>query len=506
VSPQQETLHAPQLPRGGAWRVTPRDVWRLPLKVTVDRTAETEAALTVELDWSELEKASDRAFKKLVGKYNVPGFRPGKAPRSILERMVGKETIYQEGLEELIDSAYHEAVHENALVPVGQPELEAPPIEIGQPYTFVARVPVLAPVVLGDYKAIRVQQTPVEVTDEEIDATLERMRESAALWLPADRSAQVDDRVTVDLKLTVGEKVVSDLHDNEFELAIERPGVFAGMDDHLIGLREGEKAEFTTTIPEDYTNSDLAGKEARYEVDVKAVKYRELPELDDEFAKTQGAYEHLDALRDAIRKETLTRKEADARRDLREQVLNETTEGAKIEVHQALVEDEKDAMIRETTQMLAQSRLNFEQYLQIMNKSLEEYRAEIDPEAKARVKRDLALNAVADAEEIEVSDEEIQNWLDVFTAVGGKPMQLRTLSHGQLDNVTSRIRRDKALARLVEIATQEPDTAAQTQENAKAAAASAELADAVSAPEAPKAKPKRAKKEVPAASDQPADE
>jgi trigger factor len=495
-----------------------RGVWRLPLKVTVDRSNETEAALTVQLDWTELEKASDRAFKKLVQKYSVPGFRPGKAPRSILERMVGKETIYQEGLEELIDSAYHEAVHEHSLIPVGQPELDAPQIEIGQPYTFTARVPVLAPVVLGDYKAIRVAQEPVEVTDEEIDATLERMRENAALWIPADRPAQVDDRVTVDLKLTVGEKVVSNLHDNEFELATERPGVFAGMDEHIVGLREGERAEFTTTIPEDYANPDLAGKEAQYEVAVKAVKHRELPELDDEFAKTQGDYETLGGLREAIRQEMVQRKEADARRDLRETVLNELVGDAKVEVHSSLVEDEKDVMIRETTRMLEQSRLNFQQYLQIMNKSLEEYRAEIEPEATARVKRDLALSAVADAEGIEVSDEEIQNWLDVFTAVGGKPMQLRTLSHGQLDNVTSRIRRDKALARLVEIATQDQPDQENAEESAKAAAIAADALSAAGAEDeaptaegseaaaTPKARPKRAKKEVPAASDQPADE
>jgi len=489
------------------------------LKVTIDRSNETEAALTVELDWAELEKASDRAFKKLVQKYNVPGFRPGKAPRSILERMVGKDAIYQEGLEELIDSAYHEAVHENALVPIGQPELEAPPIEMGQPYTFTARVPVLAPVVLGDYNAIRVQEESVEVSDEEVDATLERMRESAAKWVSADRPAQVDDRVTVDLKLTVGEKVVSDLHDNEFELTTERPGVFAGMDDHIVGLREGERAEFTTTIPEDYVNPDLAGKEAQYEVEVKAVKERESPALDDEFAKTQGDYATLEALRDSIRQEMVTRKEADARRDLREAVLNEVTGDAKIETHPSLIEDEQDAMIRETTRMLEQSRLNFQQYLQIMNKSLDEYRAEIEPEATARVKRDLALSAVADAEGIEVSDEEMQNWLDVFTAVGGKPMQLRTLSHAQLDNVTSRIHRDKALARLVEIATQDqPD-----QQNAEEGAiAAATVADAVSAEsaeseaqpaetetaeatETSQARPTRAKKEVPAASDQPAD-
>ena len=173
-------------------------------------------------------------------------------------------------------------------------------------------------------------------------------------------------------------------------------------------------------------------------------------------------------------------------------------------------------MIRETTRMLEQSRLNFQQYLQIMGKSLEEYRAEIEPEASARVKRDLALTAVADAENIEISDEEIQNWLDVFTAVGGKPMQLRTLSHGQLDNVTSRIRRDKALARLVEIATQDQPDQEKAVKGAKAAAIAADAASAAGgasgasgeeeAPAAPKARAKRAKKEVPAASDQPADE
>jgi FKBP-type peptidyl-prolyl cis-trans isomerase (trigger factor) len=178
-------------------------------------------------------------------------------------------------------------------------------------------------------------------------------------------------------------------------------------------------------------------------------------------------------------------------------------------------------MIRETTRMLEQSRLNFQQYLQIMGKSPEEYRAEIEPEATARVKRDLALTALADAEGIEVNGEEIQNWLDVFTAVGGKPMQLRTLSHGQLDNVTSRIRRDKALARLVEIATQDQPDAAKAEESAKAAALAADAVSAANAKgdaaaepvaetaaetaEGPKARPKRAKKEVPAASDQPAE-
>src|SRR5262249_55819800 len=149
---------------------------------------------------------------------------------------------------------------------------------------------------------------------------LERMRENAAMWLPAERPAQVGDQVIADLKLTVEDKVVSDLRDNEFELAVERPGVFAGLDDHLVGMREGESADFTTTIPADYANTALAGKEGHYAVTLKGVKYKELPELDDEFAKSQGNYQMLDELRDVVRQQLVRQKEGDARRELRDAV------------------------------------------------------------------------------------------------------------------------------------------------------------------------------------------
>ncbi|HEX5439467.1 MAG TPA: trigger factor family protein, partial [Ktedonobacterales bacterium] len=192
------------------------------MKVTVEQGTDSEAVLNVELAWDELEKASDRAYKKLAQQYNVPGFRRGKAPRSMIERMLGKDAIYQEGLEDLVDQSYRQAIRENGIQPIARPTVDAPPIEYGQPYTFTARVPVLTPVTLGDYQAIRVEQPPIEVSDQEIDDIIERIRQDQAIKTPVERAAQLGDFVTMDLKLTVGEKEVSNLHDNEFELTIER--------------------------------------------------------------------------------------------------------------------------------------------------------------------------------------------------------------------------------------------------------------------------------------------
>jgi trigger factor len=425
------------------------------LKVTVERTPESEAVLNVELEWDELEKASDRAYRKLAQQYNVPGFRKGHAPRTMLERMLGKEAIYHEGLDDLIESSYREAIRDNALTPLAQPTLDTPEIEMGKPYTFTARVPVLPPITLGDYTSVRVARPDNAVTDEDIDKVLEQVRQDQAMWLPAERPAQIGDKVTMDLKLTVGDRTISDLHDNEFELAEERAGIFSGMDQQIVGMSEGDSKQFTTTIPEDYANAELAGKEANYDVTLKAVKYRELPEIDDELAKSVGDFENVAALRARVREQLTEQKETEARRELREQALKAVTDQVTVEVHPVLLEEEIDSMLGEQRRMLEQSRINFDQYLEMMQKTEQEYRADLEPEARERVKRDLVLDAIADAEGMQVSDTEIASWLELIAAMGGRRMRPSQLSRGQRANIAARIRRDKAAARVVEIASQE---------------------------------------------------
>lgn len=425
------------------------------MKVTVDQAQDSEALLNVELEWEELEKASDRAYKKLAQRYNVPGFRKGKAPRSMIERMVGKETVYQEGLEELVDQSYRQAIKEHGIQPIGRPTVDAPPIEYGQPYTFTARIPVLTPVALGDYTAIRAEQPPIAVSDEEIDGVIERIQQDQAIKTPVERPAQLGDYVTLDLKLTVDDKEISNLHDNEFELVLDRPGIFIGMDDEVIGMSEGESKQFTTKIAEDYSNPELAGKEAQYDITVKGVKVRELPEVDDELAKSSGDFENVEQLRKAIHQQLLVQKINDARRALRDEVVNKAIEGATVEPHQVLVDEEIHAMEHETERMLAQSRLSLPQYLSIMQKSPEEFRMELEPDARQRVKRDLVLNAVADAEGISANQDEVSDWLDNLNSISGdRPIRMNQLTANQRANIEGRIRRDKALARLVDIATE----------------------------------------------------
>ncbi|HEX6819147.1 MAG TPA: trigger factor [Ktedonobacterales bacterium] len=452
------------------------------MKVTVERTPESEAVLNVELDWVELEKASDRAYKRLVQQYNVPGFRKGHAPRTMLERMVGKEAIYHEGLDDLIETSYRDAVREHKLLPLGQPTIDHPEIEIGQPLTFTARVPVLAPVELGDYKAIRVEQPDTGVTDTEVQEVIERLRENNAMWIPAERPAQIGDQVTMDLKLTVGERTISDLHDNEFTLVADREGIFKGMDEQVVGMSEGESKQFTTTIAEDYTNTELAGKEAAYDVALKAVKYRELPEIDDELAKTAGDYETLEGLRAGVREQLERQKQSEARRQMRDAAVKLAVDEATAQVAPVLVQDELDVMVGELRRMLEQSRMSYEQYLVMTQKTEEQMREEMEPEAKERVKRDLVLNAIADQEQIEASDGEISGWLEVLGAMGGRKMKLNQLSRGQKANIAGTIRRDKVIERLVEWATADhakptdtalTDEAENVEAGASAAAASA---------------------------------
>ena len=424
------------------------------LNVTIERPSESEAVLHVELDWAELEKASDRAYRKLVQKYKVPGFRPGHAPRSMIERMVGKETLYQEGLEDLVDSAYRDAIREHKLTPLAQPEVEAPEFTMGEPYTFTARVAVLAPVTLGNYRELSVPYPSTAVSDEDVERMVERAREQQAMWLPVERPAQIGDQLTMDLHLTAGDRQISDLHDTEFQLVEERPGIFAGMDEQLVGLREGETKQFTATIPEEYANAELAGKEAQYDVTVKAVKERELPELDDELAKAAGEFETLDGMRASYREQLERQRETEARREFRDAVLTAVSDQAQAEVHPVVVGEEVEHMLDELRNMLGQSRLDLETFLQMSGKTEEQYREELRPEAEGRAKREMVLDAVAEAEQLPVGDNEIEQWLNFVSALGGKRRRLRDLSAAQRSSISRRLAREKATDLLLDLAQQ----------------------------------------------------
>jgi len=449
------------------------------MKVSVEKLPSSEALLEVDLSWEELEKASEKAYRKLVQKVDVPGFRRGKAPRSLLERRLGKESIYQEALDDLITETYRSAVKEHELTPLAKPELDAPVFEMGQPYHFSLKVAIIAPVTLGDYRSLHFDREEPEVTSEEVERELESLRTRRTSWHVVERPAEIGDRVTVDLKLTSEEQTISDLKDNPFELTDERHGLFSGMDEQVVGMsaRGGEQDSktFTTTIPADYSNEKLAGKEAQYEITLHKVEAKEVPELDDAFAAeaSNNEYSTIEDLRKAISDNLLENKKRRIRDELHEKVVDAVIEQSQVTVHPVLVQEEAEEMMHQLSHLLEGQHLSMDQYLLMMRKTREEYLKEISPDAEKRVKRQLVVDEVARAEEIKVTPEEIESLFQTYAQAG----QNLPRSDAQIRALASAYRREKTITRLVELTTDpDPDAQAETATEEEASVANAEAA------------------------------
>jgi trigger factor len=442
------------------------------VKVSVEKLPSSEAVLEIDLTWDELEKASDKAYRKLVQKVDVQGFRRGKAPRSLLERKVGKEYIYQEGLDELISESYRSALKEHELTPITQPELDAPVFEMGQPYHFSLKVPIITPVELGDYASLHFEREDADVTSEEVEQELEAMRNRQATWQEVERPAEYNDRVTVDLKLTVEDQGISDLKDNPFELTRERYGLFTGMDEHVVGMSAGESKEFTTVIPTDYSNEKIAGKEAHYAVTLYKVEIKEMPELDDAFASqaSNGEIATLEDLRKAISDNILNVKKRRIRDELREKVLNAVIDQSQITIHPLLIQEEAEEMLHQLSHMLEEQRMSLDQYLMMVRKTREEYLQDIQPDAEKRVRRQLVLDALADKESISILPEEVEALFRAYAQAG----QELPRSDAQIRALAISYRREKAIARLLELTTDpDPDIASAEEEVNEIASAQA---------------------------------
>ena len=449
------------------------------MKVSVEKLPTSEAVLNVDLTWDDLEKASDKAYRKLVKQVDIQGFRRGKAPRSLLERKIGKESIYQEGLDELINETYRNALKEHELTPIRQPEVDAPILEMGQPYHFSVKVPILSPVILGDYHSLHIDREEVAVTSEEVESEIEALRNRRVTWQTVERPAEYGDRVTVDLKLTVEEENISDLKDNPFELTAERHGLFVGMDEQLVGMQPGDSKDFTTTIPADYTNEKIAGKEAHYHVNLYKVEIKEIPELDDAFAAqaSEGQFETMEDLRKAISDTILENKQQRARDELREKVVNAVVEQAEVTLHPALVDEEAEEMVHQLTHRLERQRMSLDQYLMLMKKTREEYVQDVRPDAEARLKSQLVLDEVAREEKISVAPEELEAIYRAYAQAG----QALDRSEKQIRSLLISYRREKAITFLVDtIAGPDPDQSndeEQSIENAEAAALAGETGE-----------------------------
>ncbi len=389
------------------------------MKVSTERIEGSRVVLNVEVDAEEVEKSLDRAYRRLVQRTNIPGFRRGKAPRSMLERYVGKTALMEDALESLVPETYSKAVQEHGIDVIAQPEIE---ITQTDPVAFKATVAVRPTVELGDYNQIRLSREPVEVTEEQVDAVLEQLHSQQGEWVPVERPVKLGDNLTLDVESSVdGEPLVNEKGLQYLDPAADSPIPVPGFAEQLEGMEKGVAKEFQLSFPADYAIEEHAGKTYDFRVVVEEVKERVLPELDDEFAKGVGdGFESLDALRKRVSEDLRARIEEAAQRQFEDRVVEAVVGLAQVDIPDVLVEREVDLLIDEETQPFRLRGGRLEDYLRNIKKTEEELRVELHPLAGQRVLRSLVVARVAEEEAIEVTSDEVGAEIERMVEVAGE--------------------------------------------------------------------------------------
>ena len=376
------------------------------MKVAAREIENSQVELDIEVEDDRFEKAVDQAYRRIVQRVNVPGFRKGKAPRALVERMVGREALVEDAVEHLVPEVVDAAVKEQELKMVARPRLE---VVSTQPLQVKATVPVQPKVELGDYSSLKIEREQPTVEDEQVERVVERVRESHATWEPVERPVQLGDRVTIDVRGEADGRTLIDSKDAEYVVDPDGPEPAPGFAQQLVGMAVDEERSFVLTLPEDYRNRELAGQTAQFTVTLHGVKERKLPELDDEFAATVGPeYETMEQVRDKVRTDLREREEQSKRVAHEEAVIQVVIDQAKVEIPPQMVEEEAQRILDQLAQSLDRQGIPIQQYLKFTSKSEAEFRAELMAQGEKSVRRSEVLNAVALAEGLDVSDEEIR--------------------------------------------------------------------------------------------------
>jgi trigger factor len=448
------------------------------VKVSTERIPESQVLMTIEIEAERLDAARDRAVRKLSPKAKVPGFRPGKAPAAMVRRYFGEERVLDEALDLLVPDVYKEALDsDESIEPVARPRLV---VETTEPLVVKATIPVRPTVELGDYTSVRIPAEEATVDEARVEETITILRRRAATHEPHTREIAWRDIIRIDVRAEVppaltdlqatGPETMIDQQDIEIQLDEERDVLFPNFEEALLDHRKGETVAFSLTVPDDVQDPKFAGRQAQFSVLIKETKAEVLPELDDEFAKSLGdQFDSLDALRQRVRDDI--RKVEEEARDNRyhDAILGELVERATIEFPPVMLDAEIDRVFHDRVGHFDKPE-DLERYLAAIGTTAEEVRNEIRPIAELRLRRSLVLSKVAEAENIEATDEEIAAEIEKMTAAAGaQAAQLRQIfdTEGGRDTIRRNLLTRKSLARLVEIATQDGAAAAPTAEQEK---------------------------------------
>lgn len=374
-----------------------------------EKLENNQGVLTVEVDVETVDKALDAAFKKVVNKVSVPGFRKGKVPRKLFEQRFGVEALYQDALDVMLPDAYSKAVEETGIEPVDYPEIDIKQMEKGKSMIFTATVTVKPEVQLGEYKGIEVKEQDTTVTDEDVEEELKRLQErNAELVVKEDGVVENGDTVVIDFKGFVDGEAFEGGEAQNYSLVIGSGTFIPGFEDQLVGVKAGEEKEIQVTFPEEYHAPELAGKPAVFQVKVHEIKYKQLPELDDEFAKdVDDEVETLDALKEKLREKIKNEKEHQAMHAKEDAVIEKAVENATVDIPQVMIKNEVNRMLKEFEQRLQWQGMNLELYYKFTGQDEEALREQMQEEAEKRVKTTLVLEAIVAAENIDVTEEEL---------------------------------------------------------------------------------------------------
>ena len=377
------------------------------MSVQVENLEKNMAKLTIEVSADDLEKALQAAYLKEKNKISVPGFRKGKVPRAMIEKMYGPEIFYDDAANRLIPDAYAEATEESKLEIASQPKIDVVQLEKGKPFIFTAEVAVKPEVTLGEYKGLEVEKTDTAVTDEEVDAQIEKERDNNARTITVeDRPVQKGDQTIIDFEGFVDGVAFEGGKGEDYPLTIGSDAFIPGFEDQLIGAEKGAEVEVNVMFPAEYHAKDLAGKPAVFKVTVKEIKAKELPALDDDFAQDVSEFNTLEEYKADVRKKLEEKKEAAAKEAKEEAAIAKAIENAQMDIPEAMIDTQTRQMMDEFASRLQQQGLALQQYYQFTGMDDDKLAEQMKPNALKRIQTRLVLEAVAKAEDIKATEEE----------------------------------------------------------------------------------------------------
>jgi trigger factor len=365
--------------------------------------------LTIEATAEDFDKAIEKAYQKNKGKMNIQGFRKGKAPRAIIEKMYGVGVFYEDAANEIIPEAYEAAVKETDLEIVSRPEIDVVQVEKGKTFIFTAEVAVKPEVTLGQYKGVEVEKQAIEITEEEINAELDKAREQNSRTVNVeDRAVAVKDTAVIDFEGFVDGVAFAGGKGEDFELVIGSHSFIDTFEDQLVGKSIGEEVEVNVTFPTEYHAKELAGKPALFKVTIKSIKVKELPEADDDFAQDVSDFNTIAEYKEDIKK-NLTEKKAKAAKTAKEDaVVDKIVENATMDIPSQMVDSQKRQMAEDFAQRLQMQGLSLEQYFQYTGMNPNKFMEDLEPQALKRIQSRLVLEAIVKAENIQIADEDVE--------------------------------------------------------------------------------------------------